>query len=311
MKGQLVTIFGGAGFIGTSVVEHLAKSGCRIRVVTRRPNNALHVKPLGELGQIQLVQANLRNKFSVEAAVKGSDIVINLVGLLFESGSQTFQKIHVEGATIIAEASSAAGVKQLVHLSAIGADAESPSLYAQSKAAGEATVIEKFPHATIIRSSVVFGPDDQFFNKFGAMAKSFPFLPVISGDTKMQPVYVGDLAMAIEAILKTKGASGNVYEFGGPRIYSFRELLELIIQVTQQNVALITVPMAIAKFKAFFLGMMPNPIVTLDQLRLMAKDNVVSKGAKGFKDLKISPTPVEAIIPSYLVHYRPKGQFND
>ena len=307
MNGKLVTIFGGSGFIGKTLVQHLAKAGYRVRVAVRHPNNALFVKPLGDLGQIHIAQANTRNKASVVAAGRGSDIVINLVGVLYESGKQSFQKVHVDGAGLIAEVSTQMGVDKLVHLSSIGADDEAASKYSRSKAAGEALVKENFPGATIIRPSIIFGPDDNFFNKFAAFAKMFRMLPVICGDTKFQPVYVGDVATAIENILSSDKAAGKTYELGGPKVYSFRELLEMVNKVTEQDVLLIPVPIQIAYFKAFFLGMLPNPMVTMDQIRSMEVDNVAS-GA-GLEDLGVNPTPVEAIVPNYLVHFKPSGQF--
>jgi len=307
MNGKLVTIFGGSGFIGKTLVQHLAKAGYRIRVAVRHPNNALFVKPLGDLGQIHIAQANVRNKASVEAAVRGSDMVINLVGVLNESGKQSFQKVHVDGAGLIAEVSAELGVEKLVHLSSIGADEEAASNYSCSKAAGEALVKKNFPGATIIRPSIIFGPDDSFFNKFAAFAKMFRMLPVICGDTKFQPVYVGDVASSIESILSNKGAAGKTYELGGPKVYSFRELLEMVNNITEQNVMLISVPIQIAYFKAFFLGMLPNPMVTIDQLRSMEVDNVAS--GTDLTDLGVTPTPVEAIVPNYLVHFKPSGQF--
>ncbi len=309
MNGQLVTVFGGSGFIGRILVQHLAHAGYRIRVATRRPNNALYVKPLGDLGQIQIVQANLKNEASIKAAIYGADIVINLVGILYESGTQTFDKIHVQGAALIAKAATKAGVTKLIHLSALGADEQSASNYAKSKAQGEAAVIENFAKATIIRPSVVFGPDDKFFNKFAAIAKMFRMLSVICGDSKFQPIYVGDVAKAIESILTTDDAVGKIYQLGGPTVYSFRELMQMVKDVTQQNVPLINVPLPIANFKAFFLGMLPNPMVTLDQIRLMQNDNVVADGENSLKDLGVKPTPVEAVLANYLVHYRPSGQF--
>ena len=309
MNGELVTIFGGSGFIGKTLVQHLAKAGYRIRVAVRHPNNALFVKPLGDLGQVHIAQANIRNKASVAAAIKDSDYVVNLVGILHESGAQSFQKVHVEGAALIAEVCSYAGVKKLIHLSAIGANAESSSKYACSKANGEVEVLKHFPNATIIRPSVVFGPDDTFFNKFAGIAKMFRVLPVICGDTKFQPVYVGDVAKAIENIILGDDTAGNIYELGGPRIYSFRELMEMVNKVTHQNVTLIPVPLQIAYFNAFFLGMLPNPMVTMDQLRLMEHDKVVGENMADLAKLGINPTPVEAILPNYLVHYRPSGQF--
>ena len=309
MSGELVTIFGGSGFVGKTLVQHLAKAGYRIRVAVRRPNNALDVKPLGDLGQVQIAQANVRNKASVEAAVKGADYVVNLVGVLFESGSQSFNKIHEIGAELVSEAAAAAGVKKLVHFSAIGADAESSSYYAKSKAAGEAAVLKNFPNAIIVRPSIIFGADDSFFNKFAKMAKSFRMLPVICGDTKFQPIYVGDVAESIVKIIESDEIEGGIFEIGGPKVYSFRELLELVKKVTEQDVPLIPVPTQIAYFQAFFLGMLPNPMVTVDQVRLLENDNVVSDDAVGINSLGINPTPPEAVIPNYLIHYRPSGQF--
>jgi len=309
MSGKLVTVFGGSGFIGRVLVQQLAKAGYRVRVAVRRPNSALDVKPLGDLGQVQLAQANVRNKASVEAAISDADHVVNLVGVLFESGKQSFGKIHDEGAGLVAEVAAAANVKSLVHMSAIGADAESDSKYAKSKTAGEKAVLTHFPNATIIRPSVVFGADDNFFNKFAAMAKSFRMLPVICGDTKFQPVFVGDVADAIVSIISDETTAGKIYELGGPKAYSFRELLELVNKVTEQNVPLITIPVQMAYFQAFFLGMLPNPMVTIDQMRLLEKDNVVSEDALKISDLGIEATPTEAVIPNYLVLYRPMGQF--
>ncbi|MDG1709243.1 MAG: complex I NDUFA9 subunit family protein [Emcibacteraceae bacterium] len=309
MSGELVTVFGGSGFIGKVLVQHLAKAGYRVRVAVRRPNSGLDVKTLGDLGQIHLTQANVRNKPSVEAAIKGADHVVNLVGVLFEGGKQTFGKIHDEGAGLVAEVAAAENVKSLVHMSAIGADEESQSKYGLSKAAGEAAVIENFPDATIIRPSVVFGADDQFFNRFAAMAKSYRMLPVICGESKFQPVFVGDVAEAIVEILVNEDAPGKTYELGGPKAYSFRELLELVNKTTEQNVPLITIPIQMAYLQAFFLGMLPNPMLTIDQLRLLENDNVVSSNALSLNDLGIETTPPEAVIPNYLVHYRPMGQF--
>jgi len=309
MSGELVTVFGGSGFIGRTLVQRLAKAGYRVRVAVRRPNSALDVKTLGDLGQVHLAQANVRNKPSIEAAVNGADHVVNLVGVLFESGKQSFGKIHDEGAGLVAEVAAAANVKSLVHMSAIGADDESDSKYAKSKAAGEKAVLKNFPNASIIRPSVVFGADDNFFNKFAAMAKSFRILPVICGDTKFQPVYVGDVADAIVSIISDEDHAGKIYELGGPKAYSFRELLEMVNKITEQNVPLITIPIQMAYFQAFFFGMLPNPMVTIDQMRLLEKDNVVSDDALKLSDLGVEATPPEAIIPNYLYLHRPMGQF--
>lgn len=309
MSGELVTVFGGSGFIGRTLVQRLAKAGYRVRVAVRRPNSALDVKTLGDLGQVHLAQANVRNKPSIEAAINGADHVVNLVGVLFESGKQSFGKIHDEGAGLVAEVAAAANVKSLVHMSAIGADDKSNSKYAKSKAAGEKAVLKNFPNASIIRPSVVFGADDNFFNKFAAMAKSFRMLPVICGDTKFQTVYVGDVADAIVSIISDEDYAGKIYELGGPKAYSFRELLEMVNKVTEQNVPLITIPIQMAYFQAFFFGMLPNPMVTIDQMRLLEKDNVVSDDALKLSDLGVEATPPEAIIPNYLFLHRPMGQF--
>ena len=309
MSGELVTIFGGSGFVGKTLVQHLAKAGYRIRVAVRHPNNAMFVKPLGDLGQIHIAQANVRNRASVEAAVRDADIVVNLVSVLHESGSQTFEKLHVAAAGLVAEVSKAAGVEKFIQISAIGADEESASKYARTKARGEKAVRENFPEATIIRPSVIFGADDGFFNKFAGMAKSLGMLPVICGDTKMQPVYVGDVADAIHAAIENDDAQGQTYELGGPKVYPFKELLEIVNDITEQDVPLITVPIQMAYFQAFFLGMLPNPMVTMDQLRMMEKDNIASGDLPGLNELDVQATPVEAVVPNYLIHYRPTGQF--
>lgn len=306
---QLVTIFGGSGFVGTTLVEHLAKTGVRIRVAVRRPNSAMHVKPLGDVGQVQVVQANVRDENSVRAAIRGADAVINLVGILFESGAQKFTKVQAEGAEIIARISAELGVKNLVQMSALGADENSPSLYAQSKALGEKAVRQYFPEATIIRPSVIFGAGDGLFNRFAQAVSTFPLIPVFSGDTKFQPVYVGNVVDVIVKALKDSAMRGETYELGGADVYSLRELMQLTAKETMRKVSFIDVPDFIAPVSVFFLGLLPNPPITLDQLRMLGGDNVVSEDAKGLGDLGITPTLVEAILPSYLHQYRPKGQF--
>jgi len=309
MAQQLVTIFGGAGFVGTTVVEHLAKTGSRIRVVARQPNSALHVKPLGDVGQVQVVQGNIRDENSVRAAVRGSDMVINLVGILYESGAQKFKAIHEDGASAIARACAEFGVKKLVHMSAIGADEASPARYGQSKARGEKAVLAAFPEATIIRPSVIFGARDNLFNRFASAASLLPLLPVFSGDTKFQPVYVGDVAGVIVRALTDDSMKGELYELGGADILSLREMMKLAAHEAMQKVFFIDVPDFIAPYKVFFLGLLPNPPITLDQLKMLKKDNVVSDDARGLSDLGITPTLLEAILPTYLHRYRPKGQF--
>tara|TARA_B100001939_G_scaffold347979_1_gene371770 strand:+ start:7197 stop:8150 length:954 start_codon:yes stop_codon:yes gene_type:complete len=306
---RLVTIFGGSGFVGRTLVQHLAKAGYRVRVAVRHPNSALFLKPLGEVGQIQVCQANIRHEESVRAAVQGSYAVVNLVGILYESGRQKFNTVQALGAGLIAKNAAASGVRKLVHISAIGADAESPSAYAKSKAKGEEAVRHYFPSATIFRPSIIFGADDGFFNRFGALAKCLPFMPVICGDTKFQPVYVGDVADAILKVIDTPGFEGRTFELGGPRVYSFRELLKLILKETRNDIPMIEIPLPLARLQAFFLGLLPKPMLTLDQLRQLEKDNVVREGADGLRELGLTPTPVESVIPSYMIHYRPKGQF--
>ncbi|PCI44172.1 MAG: complex I NDUFA9 subunit family protein [Alphaproteobacteria bacterium] len=308
MAQQLVTIFGGAGFVGTTLVEHLAKSGVRIRVAVRRPNSAMHVKPLGDVGQIQVVQANLRDEASVRAAIQGADAVINLVGILSESGAQKFKAVHARGAESVARISAGLGVKTLVHMSALGADENSPSFYAQSKALGEKAVKAAFPSATIIRPSVIFGAGDGLFNRF-ARAASLPLLPVFSGDTRFQPVYVGDVVKVMIKALGDSHMQGETYELGGADIYSLREMMQRAAREAMRDVWFVDVPDFIAPFKVFFLGLLPNPPITLDQLRMLKTDNVVADDARGLADLGITPTLLEAVLPTYLHQYRPKGQF--
>jgi uncharacterized protein YbjT (DUF2867 family) len=308
----LVTVFGGSGFIGRHLVRRLCAKGWRVRVAVRRPNEALFLKPMGDVGQVQLVQANIRDDGSVRAAVSGSDYVINLVGILFESGKQSFSAVQAEGPGRIGAAASAAGVKRVVQISAIGANAESESDYAKSKAAGEAALHAAFPSATILRPSIVFGPEDDFFNRFASLARMLPMLPLIGGgETRFQPVYVADVADAIMAVLADGTTAGKTFELGGPRVYSFRELMEIVLHETGRRRPLIAIPLGLAKLKAWFLQLLPNPMLTVDQVKLLAYDNVVSEGAAGLKTLGITPTTVEAIVPSYLWRFRPKGQFED
>ncbi|MCF8474988.1 MAG: complex I NDUFA9 subunit family protein [Emcibacter sp.] len=309
MAQQLVTIFGGAGFVGTTLVEHLARTGVRIRVAVRKPNSSMHVKPLGDVGQIQVVQANLRDETSVRSAIRGSDAVINLVGILYETGAQKFKAVHEMGAETIARISQEFGVKSLVHMSAIGADESSPALYGKSKAAGEAAVKKAFTKATIIRPSVIFGNHDQLFNRFAQAASSLSVMPVFSGDTKFQPVYVGDVADAIIKILSDTTLQDKTYELGGAEIYSLREMMQLAAKEAMRKVCFVDVPKSIAPYFVFFLGLLPNPPITLDQLKMLATDNVVGKKALDLSKLSVSPTSLRAILPLYMHHYRPKGQF--
>ncbi len=312
MNNRLVTVFGGSGFVGRYVVQHLARRGARIRVAVRHPQEALFLKPLGQVGQIHIVPANIRVAASVAAAVAGADAVINLVGILHQRGRQRFRSVHVDGARNVAEAAKAARVPDLLHLSALGADPDSPAAYARSKAAGEAAVRAVFPRATIFHPSVIFGPEDDFFNRFARLAKVLPFIPVIAGDSRFQPVYVGDVAAAAVAALDSgKAVHKETFALGGPRVYALRELLEIMRRETMLARPLVPVPMWLARLQAAFLGLLPDPPLTLDQLRLLARDTIVPEGAPGLAALGITPpTPLEAILPLYLRLYRPQGQFS-
>lgn len=313
----LITIYGGSGFIGRHVVRALAKTGARMRIAVRRPELAGFLQPLGGVGQIIPVQANVRYPDSLLAPAQGADAVINLVGILSPSGRQTFGAVQDEGARHVAEAARAAGAKAFVHVSAIGADANSPSVYARTKAAGEKAVKEVFLDAVILRPSVVFGPEDEFFNRFAALARLSPVLPLIGGGkTRFQPVFVGDVAKAVIAALTGKAQAGAVYELGGPEILSMREVMERVLTYSMRKRMLVSLPFALAKLQGAILQLLPNPPLTLDQVRLLEKDNVVSEAAKrdhrALEGLGIEePVAVEAVVPDYLEQYRPKGQFSD
>lgn len=309
----LVTVFGGSGFLGRSVVRALCKRDYRIRVAVRRPELAGHLQPLGRVGQIHAVQANLRYPASVEAALRDSHVAINLVGVLTEGGAQTFDAVQARGAETVAKATAAAGA-QLVHVSAIGADAQSPSRYARAKAAGEAAALAAVPSATIFRPSVVFGPEDQFTNRFAAMARMFPVLPLIGGETKMQPVYVGDVATAIADAVDGKAKPGATYELGGPEVLTMREIIETILEITDRERLLIPLSFGLARFKAAFLQFAPGALkLTPDQVTLLERDNVVSEAAKAagltLEGLGIQADSLEAIAPQYLWRFRAAGQF--
>ena len=309
MQIRSATVFGASGFLGRYVVRRLASEGIRIRAAVRDPEAAGHLKPMGDVGQVVPIQANVRHAASVRRAVQGADAVINLVGLLFPSGPQRFDAIHVRGAHLIAEAAAEAGVRRLVHVSAIGADPESESAYARTKAEGEAAVREAFPDATIVRPSIVFGPEDDFFNRFGWLATLLPALPLIGGGTtRFQPVYVADVAEGIGRILADDACRGATYEFGGPTAYSFRELMAYILQQTGRKRLLLPVPYGIAKLEAFFLQLLPKPLLTMDQVELLKHDNLPSGDVPGLAELGLVPRSVEAIVPSYLYRYRRGGR---
>jgi len=309
MTTNLVTVFGGSGFLGRHTVRALARAGWRIKVATRHPSRGFFLRPLGTVGQIDFVKCDVTDAESVARALAGSSAVVNLTGILFEKG-QTFEDVQADGAANIAQCAAAAGVGALVHVSAIGADTESDAHYAATKAQGEQAVREAFPNAVILRPSLIFGPEDGFFNKFAALARFLPALPLIGGGkTRFQPVFVGDVAQAILAAIARQ--DGRTYELGGPTIYTFKELMQLILRETGRKRALIPVPFGIAALKAMFLQILPNPLLTLDQVRLLRHDNVVSATAAGLSDLGITPTSAEAVIPSYLWRYRAKGEYAD
>jgi uncharacterized protein YbjT (DUF2867 family) len=310
---RLVTIFGGSGFLGRHIVRALCKRGYRIRVAVRRPDLAFHLQPLGRVGQIHAVQANLRYPASVQAAARGAHVVINLVGILFERGKQRFAAVQAEGPGIVAEAAAAAGAC-MIHVSALGADPGSPALYARTKAAGEQAVRAALPAATIFRPSIVFGPEDAFFNKFAAMARVSPILPLIGGGhTRFQPVFAGDVAEAIARAADGAVKGGLTYELGGPDVRTFRQLMEFILATIERRRLLVPLPFALAEFQAWFLQFMPKPLVTPDQIRLLGRDNVVSDEARRegrtLQDLGIEPHSIAAIVPSYLWRFRKSGQF--
>jgi uncharacterized protein YbjT (DUF2867 family) len=304
---RVATVFGGSGFIGRYVVKRLAHQGYVVRVAVRDPEAALFLKPMGAVGQVVPLFASVTNEGTVHRAIEGADVVVNLVGALAESRGASFQAVHTEGAERIARLSAASGVARLVHISAIGADPASPSRYGATKAAGEQAVRAAFPQATILRPSLVFGPEDQFFNRFGEMARLLPFMPVISGETKMQPVYVCDVADAVMAALTRSDALGKLYELGGPRVWTFREILAYILKETHRHRALIQVPAGIARLQASVMQHMPGQPLTPDQLVMLSRDNVVAPGALGLTDLGITPTPVELIVPTYLTRFQPGG----
>ena len=305
---MLVTVFGGGGFIGRHIVQRLAAAGHSIRIAGRDTERAARLCTMGGVGQITPVAASITDEASSARAVAGADIVINLVGILFESRAGDFQRIQAEGAGRVARLAAAAGAKQFLHLSAIGSDAASPSLYAQTKAAGEAAVLTAFPGAIILRPSVVFGAEDQFFNRFAGLAALLPFMPVVAGETRFQPVYVGDVADAAMAALRDPAASGKVFELGGPRVMSMRQVLRYILDVTGRRRPMIALPEGLVRLQARLGELLPTPPLTRDQLILLGKDNVVSPNALGFQALGIEPKAVEAIVPGYLSRFRVGGQ---
>jgi uncharacterized protein YbjT (DUF2867 family) len=311
MKTPLVAVFGGSGFLGRYVVRALGEAGFRIRVGVRRPNLGNYLVPMGRVGQIQLVKANITNAEQVQSVISGADAVINLVGILRQSGRQRFARIHRDAPAELAKAAMNAGASAFVHVSALGASQNSPSLYARTKAEGELRVREAFPAATIFRPSLLFGPEDNFFNRFAGMTRFSPFLPLIGGGkTRFQPVHVGDAAAAIQtAVADAASARGRTYELCGPTVYTFRELMEFILRESCRERVLLPIPFGIASFGASIANLSPWPPITPDQVKLLKSDNVMTKGALGLGDLGIEPDSVEAVVPTYLWRFRPQGQF--
>lgn len=316
MTAPIVTIFGGSGFVGRYVARRMAKRGWRVRVAVRRPNEAIFVRPYGNVGQVEPIQANIRDEASTRRAIEGATAVINCVGILAEYGKQKFNPVQAEGAGRIARLSAECGVERLVHISAIGAEITSLSDYARSKARGEKVVSEAFPNATILRPSIIFGREDGFFNRFAEMAKFTPALPLVGAETKFQPVYVDDVAEAA-CRAATGDAAPGLYELGGPKVYSFRELMELMLKEVRRRRVLLPVPFFAAKFIGKILdlvqkisfGLISNSLLTVDQVELLKHDNVVSADAKTIADLGISPTSAENLIGDYLYAARPHGQY--
>ncbi|WP_299970050.1 complex I NDUFA9 subunit family protein [uncultured Roseobacter sp.] len=314
---KLVTIYGGSGFVGRYIARRMAKAGWRVRVAVRRPNEAIFVKPYGVVGQVEPVLCNIRDDTSVRAVMSGADAVVNCVGILAESGKNQFEAVQAEGAARVARIAAEEGVTALVQLSAIGADAGSASEYARTKAAGEAAVLEHMPQAVILRPSIVFGAEDQFFNRFASMARFGPVLPVVGAETRFQPVYVDDVAKAAELALTGKAAPG-IYELGGPDVASFRALMEQMLKVIHRRRLVLNVPFFAARIMAFgfdmlqtlSLGLFTNGMITRDQVRNLANDNVVSDGARGFAELGITPTSMASVLPEYLWRFRPSGQYD-
>ncbi|MGH6953942.1 MAG: complex I NDUFA9 subunit family protein [Alphaproteobacteria bacterium] len=329
MQLRRVTLFGGSGFIGRHLVKRLAERGATLRVAVRDPERALFLTPMGDVGQIVPVRADVTVEEETRAALEGADAAVNLVGILYERGRQRFAEVHHRGAERVAQAATSLGVGRLVHVSAVGADARSESDYARTKGEGEAAVRSQFPGATVVRPSVVFGPEDDFFNRFAALARVLPALPVFgcvprlvvrggvptldlwgSGGPKFQPVYVGDVAESIVRILEQPATAGRTYELGGPRVYSLKEIMALVLAETRRRRPLVPLPIFVADIQAMVLGLLPRPPLTRDQVKLLRRDNVVASGTLGLADLGIEPAAVEAILPTYMDRFRVHGRWS-
>ena len=311
---ELVTIFGGSGFVGTQLVQLLAHQGFRIRVAVRRPDLAGHLRPLGDVGQVVPIQANVRNAESVARAVAGAAIVINLVGIGFERGNQNFGAVHVAGARNVATAAASAGVKTLIHMSNLGADPRAASASARSRAAGDAAVFAAFPEAIVIRPSILFGPGDGFFNLLGTLARVSPILPLIGGNSKFQPVYVKDVAQAFVAATNGAVKAGRIYELGGPDVETYKALTQRVLRDTGRTNPLLPLSPGLAKLLAAPMALLPTPLLTGDQVVQLQSDNVVSEEAvrekRTLAAFGVTPTPMEAVLPSYLWRFRKNGQFD-
>ena len=315
---KLVTIYGGSGFVGRYIARRMAQQGWRVRVAVRRPNEALFVRPYGVVGQVEPVFCNIRDDESVAAVMQGADAVVNCVGILNQSGNNRFDAVHADGATRIARIAAKQGVARMVQISAIGADAESDSEYSSSKARGEAGVLEHMPDAVILRPSVVFGPEDRFFNRFAGMTRLGPVLPIAGANTLFQPVYADDVAgAAVKGVLGQ--AAPGVYELGGPEVKTLRAVMEQMLGVIHRRRAVVNLPFWVARIMAFgfdmmqavSLGLVTNSVLTRDQLRNLAHDNVVSEGARGFGDLGLEPVAMGSVLPDYLWRFRPSGQYDE
>lgn len=315
---KMVTIFGGSGFVGRYIARRLASEGWRVRVAVRRPNEAMFVKTYGVVGQVEPILCNIRDDASVAVAMHGADAVVNCVGVLNELGKNAFDAVQADGAERIARTAAEQGISRMVHISAIGADAESNSMYSRTKAHGEAGVLANMPGAIIMRPSVIFGTEDQFFNRFAGMTRMGPFLPLVGAETKFQPVYVDDVAKAaVQGVLGH--AEPGVYELGGPEVKTFRALMQQMLDVIHRRRVIVGIPFFAARIMAGVLDMLkfvsfqlfPNHILTRDQLKNLRRDNVVSDGAKGFADLGIEPATLESVLPDYLWKFRPSGQYDD
>jgi len=307
MARHVAVVFGGTGFIGEHVVQRLAKRDFVVRVVTRSPESARPLMTQGMVGQIVPFAAGGMEDAAIARAVEGAELVVNLIGILAERKEGDFARIHGELPGRIGRASAAAGVRRLVHISALGADPDSGSLYARSKAQGEGAVRAAFPQATILRPSIVFGPEDAFFNRFAGMARMLPVLPLVGSETRFQPVYVGDVADAVVAVLDRPEMAGRTYELAGPRAASFRELMEYMLEVTGRRRRIVEVPEWLARLQASLTSWMPNPPLTRDQLILLKRDNLPSPGAPGLRELGIEPTAMEVVVPAYLSRFRVGG----